>query len=69
MTKRIVRYEVALEKPRVGVSVAIRGVHGHDSELVTNGHDSMIRTSTVVRVDESTGEFETLNSIYQLGGR
>lgn len=64
--KPVVLYSKLLAEPVVG-QCAYCTPTNHTSPLVSNQRP--VLTSTVIRVDEDHGEFETLNSIYQLAPR
>lgn len=63
MSKPVVKY-TPVEGARIEVGIsAVVIPHNHESYLVTNGE--MAYTSRILEVREG-GEFETLNTVYQL---
>lgn len=66
MTKQTVHYVAAdaeIFPIRVGYAAFVYP-KDHTSQNISN--KSLSRTSTVISYDETTGQFETLNSIYVL---
>lgn len=61
--KPIVLYRKNLSELKVGIPVITLPVD-HPSEHVSNTGPA--RTSVVIRIDDSEGEFETMNTIYRL---
>ena len=62
LKKQVVRYSGLLFTPIVGQSATVYPVDHPDMERVTNGQ--MAYTSSVVSYDETTGQFETQNTLY-----
>lgn len=63
-TKKIVHYNA--QKPvyiRVGTSAFVTPIDHPDSERVSNTRP--VQTSKVLSFDISTGEFETMNTLYK----
>jgi hypothetical protein len=63
--KKVVHYKEgnAVSDIIVGRSAIVFPVDHYNSESVSN--KKYVVTSTVLRVDEESGEFETLNTIYR----
>ena len=61
--KKVVHYREVLGHLRVGRHATVRPVDHPDTENVSN--KTWATTSEIVRVDEVTGIFETLNTVYE----
>lgn len=66
MSKPLIRYSEVIVPPRVGRSAVIRLAEQHHTipEASLALYDGVVTTSTVQSVEEGTGRFETLNTLY-----